>query len=460
MKRVVGLLVPLVAGLAFFAIRHYVKTSGLFGDATNANFRNAEKALLFVASAALAIFLVRLVDFLAFEVFRSRRGQISAPGLLRQIVALVLYLIYIVWALNVIFQAKNIVAVITTGTVLAVVLGLALQDTLGNLFAGIALHMDDTFEPGDVLHTGEYIGIVEATRWRGVRLRTFNNNIVILPNSLLARERLEVFPRNTPNARLLQLHVDYSVPPAFVIAVLTQAVSNVEGVSHLIAPLARVAGFADSAVTYEIKYFMTDYSHRDRIDAEIRKVVWYALRRNNIPIPFPIRSIRRYVPPAPRSQPARDEILEQLKHIAILSPLPGEALESIAGVAHVYSYAGGETIIQEGAAGESMFIVYSGEVVVRAGDEEVARLGAGDFFGEMALLTGERRAADVVAAGDVMVVEITRDALQPILTDNPELAAAISARVMERRDTLILRRDHPPEEHAGFLTRVRAFFKL
>lgn len=460
MKRVVGLLVPLAAGLAFLAVQRYVQTNDIFGDATNANRGNALKALRFVASLALAIFFVRLVDFLAFEVFRSRRGQIAAPGLLRQIVALVLYLIYIVWALSVIFQAKNIVAVVTTGTVLAAVLGLALQDTLGNLFAGIALHMDDTFEPGDVLHSGEYIGIIEATRWRGVRLRTFNNNIVILPNSVLARERLEVFPRNTPNARLLQLRVDYNVPPALVIGVLTQAVANVEGVSHLIPALARVAGFAEFAVTYEIKYFMTDYSHRDRIDAEIRKAIWYALRRNNIPIAVPIRSIHQYAPPASREQPGHDEILAQLTRIGILSPLSAEALESIARVAHVYSYAAGETIIQEGAAGESMFVVYSGEVLVRAGDKDVARLGAGDFFGEMALLTGERRAADVVAAGDVMIVEITRDALQPILTDNPELAASISARVMERRDTLILRRDHPPEEHAGFLTRVRAFFKL
>jgi small-conductance mechanosensitive channel len=459
-KRLVRLVVPLLASLSFFAVYYFISTTDFAGDASVRERAVVLKALLLVASLSVAIFVVRLVDLVAFEIFRSRGRQAAAPGLLRQIVALVLYAIYVIWALTAIFDVKNITAVFATGTVLAAVLGLALQDTLGNLFAGIALHMDDTFEAGDVIRSGEFIGVVEATRWRGVRLRTFNNNIVILPNATLARERLEVFPRNSPNARLLQLHVDYNVPPAFVISVLSQAVSNVEGVSHLIPALARVAGFGDFALTYEIKYFMTDYSHRDRIDAEIRKVVWYALRRNGIAIPLPVRSIQQYTPPVPRAQPGQDEILTQLTHIGIFSPLSPEALGLIAGAAHVHSYAGGETIIQQGAAGESMFIVYTGEVAVRADDRDIARLAGGDFFGEMALLTGERRAADVVAMGDVTAVEITREALEPVLRDNPELAAAISARVMERRDTLALRRDQTPDEHASVLSRVRAFFKL
>ena len=121
------------------------------------------------------------------------------------------------WVISKIFGGSRITAFLATGTVVAAVLGLALQETLGNLFAGIALHLEDSFAVGDVVRSGEVLGVVEAVRWRGTRIRTLNNNIMIVPNSLLARERLEVFPRRNLNARVLQIGVDYNVPPANVI---------------------------------------------------------------------------------------------------------------------------------------------------------------------------------------------------------------------------------------------------
>src|SRR5204862_7475031 len=83
---------------------------------------------------------------------------------------------------------------LTGGAVVAAVVALALQDTLGNLFAGIALHMEETYEIGDVVHSGDYMGIVEGVSWRATRIRGFNNQVVVVPNSVVARARLEIFP--------------------------------------------------------------------------------------------------------------------------------------------------------------------------------------------------------------------------------------------------------------------------
>lgn len=413
----------------------------------------------FLASVPLIVFAVRLVDLLAFDVFASRRKLVRAPLLLRELVQGILYVVLLAWAISEIFD-KNVTAVLATGTVVAAILGLALQDTLGNLFSGIALHLDETFAPGDVIRTGDTIGVVEAVRWRGTRLRTFNNNLVVVPNSMLARDRLEVFPRANLNARILQFQIDYHLPPATVIDILVQAASNVEGVTHDIPAFARVGGFGDSAVIYEIKYHMHDYSQRDRIDADIRKAVWYALQRNGISIPFPIRSLQRYVPPETRRQPEPGEIIERLAGVDVLSPLPAQARQDIAKAARVRVFSRGETIISHGAAGDSMFIVHDGTVSVRVNDAEVAALKPGDFFGEMALLTGERRAADVVASSDVVVVEIARNALAPVLQNHPDLAAAISAKVIERRGSLDARRVEEHEEQESVLSRIRAYFRL
>src|SRR5687768_5106847 len=103
MKRAAKLLFPLGASLTFAAVYFFISANDLFGDATIVERNTVLKAILFVGSLAAVAFLVRLIDFAAFEVFPSRRGQVAAPGLLREIVALVLYSVFFVGALWYIF---------------------------------------------------------------------------------------------------------------------------------------------------------------------------------------------------------------------------------------------------------------------------------------------------------------------------------------------------------------------
>lgn len=459
MKRLPRALIPLFAGLLLLLAWAFLRHRPELIETLDLDPKSVLNVLLFFACAPLILAAVRLVDLFAFDVLASRRSSVRAPVLLRELVSIVLFVILVAWALSEIFDYK-VTAVLAGGTVVAAVLGLAMQETLGNLFAGIALHLEEDFHVGDVVRSGEYFGIVEAVRWRGTRLRTFNNNVVIVPNSLLARERIEVYPRNNMNARVLQVSIDYNVAPATVIPVLVQAAQNVDGIVRDMPCIARVGGFGDSAIVYEIKYFTIDYAMRDRIDADVRKAVWYALHRNGIPIPVPIRSLDRYRRPALRRHPEREVIVERLAQIDILSPAPRAAQEAIADASQLNVYSKGETIIREGSEGDSMFIVHDGAVSVRVEGREVARLEPGDFFGEMALLTGERRTADVVAVTDVIAIEIGKEALQPVLVNYPELATSISAKIHERRGSLASRPAAAQEEAATVLTRIRSYFGL
>jgi CRP-like cAMP-binding protein len=228
-----------------------------------------------------------------------------------------------------------------------------------------------------------------------------------------------------------------------------------------------VAGFAESSVSYELKYFTRDYSLRDRIDAEIRKAVWYAFRRNEISFATPIRAYAPYTPPKPQPTVSPEQVLERLRDVQIFGPLSADGHEVLAKAARVHFYSKGEAILRHGAAGDSMFVVHDGTVSVRISDDspvgsrEVAQLGPGSVFGEMALLTGEARAADVAALTDVVTFEIGKDALWPILRDHPELATAISHKVMQRRDHLDeLRAANVEEEEQTLLSRIRSYFGL
>lgn len=460
MSKRARLLVPLLVGVALILFYSFLDNNRLWLRPLPLDGERLMQAVAFVTCIPLVLFFVRLIDFFAFDLLVSKRSRVRAPVLLREIVSIALFALLVGSAISAIFN-KSVTGFLATGTVLAAILGLALQETLGNLFAGIAMSLEDSFEPGDVIRSGEFMGIVEAVRWRGTRIRTFNNSVVILPNSLLARERLEVFPRNNSNGRVLQIDIDYNVPPSLVINVLVQAASHVDGVVREMPCIARVGAFANSAMTYEIKYFMSDYSMRDRIDADVRRAVWYALRRNNIPIAFPIRSYQKYEMPEHIHPPERAEIVERLKHVDVLSPLTDEEIAAIAASARVHAFSRGETIIRQADQGHSMFIVHEGSVRVYMDEQEIARLEPGDFFGEMALLTGERRSAEVVALSDVVAVEITKEALQPVLYDHPELAATISAKVLERRGTLESRRvDVHEDAHESIVSRIRAYFGL
>lgn len=462
MRRFGRILSPLIGSGLLFVIywfaQHHPLSVGSIDDVGETIFGEELRWLLFIAFIPLVFFVVRLLDALAFDVFMSRRA-VAAPQLLRDILSIVLYFFMIAWAVAIILE-KDVTGWLTAGTVVAAVLGLALQETLGNLFSGIALHLEDTFEVGDVIKSGDHIGVVEGFRWRGTRIRTFNNNLVVLPNSVVARERLEIFPRDNANARVLSISIDSNVPPATAIAVLTQAASHVEGVIRDFPCIARVAGFADSSVAYEIRYFVRDYSLRDRIDADIRRAVWYALRRHGVSNHVPMQ--RNAAPARREQQVSVGDIQRRLEAVEILSPLHRSAYDAIADAAAVHLYSKGETILRHDSPGDSMFIVHDGIVSVRlpddsaAGFHEVAQLAAGSVFGEMALLTGETRSADVVAITGVTAFEIGKQALLPILKEHPELATAISGKVMERREHL----DAPFEEEDSVLTRIRAYFGL
>jgi len=457
MNRGSRLIVPLLFAAAL-GILHWVvlNNPGVVRQA-KLDRELVERVTRFLIYVPLIFFVVRGLDLVAFDMF-SRRRRVHAPVLLREIVSIVLFLVLLVWAVSTIF-GTGFTAVLATGTVVAAVLGLALQETLGNLFAGIALHLEASFNVGDVIRTGEYHGVIESVRWRGTRLRTFNNSVVIVPNSMLARDRLEIFPRNNLNGRVLQINIDPNAPPSVVLPILTQAASHVDGVANQIPAFARVGGFAESWLVYEIKYHTVDYSQRDRIDADIRKAVWSALRRNDLPLGTPVRRFQRYAAPAPRQQPQSAEIADRLSHIDVLSPLSAEELQSLASAARVHLFSQGETIIRQGNTGNSMFVLHAGTVSVRVDDQEVARLGEGEFFGEMALLTGENRAADVVALSEVTSIEITKEALQAVLHSG--LIDAISAKVTERRGSIeSLRHGSHEEVHRSVLSRITDYFGL
>lgn len=414
---------------------------------------------------------IRVVNALLFDfAFRLRRGY-EAPTLVRNIFTLVVFAIIFVAIFNKVYSEVNLGALFTTSAIFGVIIGLALQDTLGNFFAGISLHADRPFQVGDVISVGQekHTGVVEGITWRAVKIRTFQNHIVLLSNSNAAKEAIEVCPRENLNARLVFFGTLYTDSPAKTIHIVREAIREAQNVSPKVSPIVRIRNLGDSSIEWEVKYWLEDYAKYNDTDALIRQLIWYALRRANISFAFPTRTLhveRKAIPPLATGP--QKEIIERLSAVDIFAPLSAEETEKLAAATVRHVFAPNEVVIRAGDTGASMFVVHSGRVQVQVTEggkaRPVAELGEGAFFGEMALFTGEPRAASVVALEETEVLEIGHAAMKHLFDTNPDLAESISWTIAERRAGLEASSQQAARasmaESMGLLSSIKRFFGL
>jgi small-conductance mechanosensitive channel/CRP-like cAMP-binding protein len=420
---------------------------------------------------AIALLVTRLLDVAIFDVGARLSGRARAPALRRQLVSILV----LGFGLAIVFKramAADLGALLATSAIITAVIGLALQDTLGNLFAGLALAVEKTVQVGDMVRSGETIGTVEQLSWRAIKLRTLDGNLLLIPNSVAGRERLEIYRRpGPPVARAARVGLDYNAPPAKACEVLESALRHLPGLAAQPAPRAYVKGLDEYAVHYELRYWLADYAQLLEIDSQVRERMWYALERANLPIAYPLIRQHQYAAGA-LPHPARSEaIREAIVRTDLFTPLSEAERERVAAGAKQRRYAPGETIVRQGDDGSSMFVVESGRCGVTlksptGKSQRLAVLEPGMTFGEIAFLTGEARSATVRALTEATLVEIDRNTLAPILEANPALAekldAVMSVRRRQAADLFEATREGPskPEEQEPLSLRISRFFGL
>src|SRR2546421_9346812 len=216
------------------------------------------KYVLAAMLGGLTIIFVRAISYVIFDVaFVKRKGR-EAPDLLRGVLSLVLYSFAFFFIYSRVIEGGLGLGIVATSTVVSVVIGLALQDTLGNFFAGISIHIEQPFHILDSVRIGTEIGRVEAVTWRTTTLRTNNNTVIIFPNSRVARDQVEVFPFNNLNRRVLHFPAHYSIPPETVIPLVRESVRSMPNVAPEKTPVVRIGEFNESSIVYELLYWVRD----------------------------------------------------------------------------------------------------------------------------------------------------------------------------------------------------------
>jgi small-conductance mechanosensitive channel/CRP-like cAMP-binding protein len=410
----------------------------------------------------------------------------STPRIVRSLVAWISTFI----ATAVILRTEykfNLESLFATSALLSVVLGFALQETLGNLLSGLTLNAEQPFQPGEWVSFGKYCGRVLDVGWRSTRLITADEDELLVPNSLISREVVinHMRPQITDVIELT-IGVDRDVSPARAKAVLMEAVQSCPLVQREPGPIVQLASFTPDGVHYRVK-FHTEGFHVERTALDqVQEAIWYGLRRAAIDMPYPQTTVSYRERAAEAEERRRREHLAEaedlLGRIDFVKALSEPARKTLAERARFVEYGPGQAIVKQGEQGDTLFLVARGEVGVRVrvdgagqtelrasradpatADREVARLGRGALFGEMSVLTGDPRTATVVAIGDAALLAVDRDAFERILGAEPELAQKLADVITRRRlalDQVRAEQQAPAleKESSNLLSRIRGIF--
>ena len=381
----------------------------------------------------VALASVKLLTFLLLDPLLQYR-KTATPGFARDLLVVVLYFIAAALVLrNVVGMDPT--ALLSSGAIAAAVIGLSLQETLGNLFAGISLHLDPAFQVGDWVEiTGNVrggpgretlIGEVEAMTWRTVQLRTENGDMDILPNRVLAQAVVtNLYVPAGLHRRTAKVIVEPHQDLHLAIAKLTRALGGIPHYAHH-KPEVVVHSFDLGGAVFEMRWWALGYRHGRAGNFQAMRLACTVLPREGFPLlgPHGATTLR------PKHREMSDAFL---KHLLAQLHLPEDWTLELKGRIVLRHAAPDEGIIREGDPGNSLFAVLEGQLkVVRPVErtdpytglywETLAALKPGDWFGEASLLTGAPRNATVVAETACELVEIPKAAFEQSIKREPQV---------------------------------------
>jgi small-conductance mechanosensitive channel/CRP-like cAMP-binding protein len=415
----------------------------------------------------------RSLVLLVLDVLVGRRTRTPPPRIVRDLLQALVWIAIVLVTMRMAGVEPG--SLLTTSALLTAGVALSLQETLGNLMAGLAIQVQRPFDVGDWISfdaEAKHVGRVVEINWRATKMITLDQVEVTVPNGTLAKASIVNYTKPTSvSRRSLYVYTPADVPPHVVQRAILEALPGSFGIVREPPPSVVTNAFVEGNVEYWVRFFTGEFHRRDGVDGAARDRVWYALRRLGVtPASSPNRAVHmQEVSAAARTRDEqavaeRDRALRGVDFLAVLSD---EQRHQLAAASHVRLYIEGEPIVKQGDSSAEMFLVESGEVAVVVGGAVVARLGPGDFFGEMALMTGEPRNATVRATGPCRLLVIDDHAVRKVLEAQPGLAGHISDVIAERQAALEAGSAAVPESRVSvhersslLLDRIRRFFGI
>ncbi len=401
---------------------------------------------LVVDELLVSYLLIRLLLWLTLELPPALGWRKPQPQILVQLLMLGGSAIATVIVLRELARF-DVVGLVTTSAVLTAVLGLAAQEPLKDLFAGLELQLDDVFEVGDYIEVDQqHRGVVVSVDWHDTCLRDMTGTLVVVPNTTVTEAVVRNFGRFGSMGNRFHVGLDYALPTTQACALVLDVLQRHPQVLNDPPPVVLVESFEESSISYGILVFQRPGTELDQLKlrSELLAQIWYALERAGQSVPYPVRELRPKRAPVDGNHPNRlvdDERIKLLERNPLFSKLSDGELASLAQQASCLRFSPGEVVVQEGDPGDSLYQLVIGRMEVRKGQagqaaRTVAQLKPGDIFGEMSLLSDSPRSASVIASDECVLLEVAQQHIAPLIQRNPGLMEELARLVTARRHQL------------------------
>ena len=379
---------------------------------------------------SLNLLMNEMITYFIWDRLLPSKG-ITASKLLRDLIAFVLIIITIACIFHFVFE-KSVVGIFTASGVMAIILGYSAQATLGEAFAGVGLNITKQFDQGDWINVNGNSGKVMDVNWRFVNLLTKDGNYLSIPNSQITKANIINYSRPDPlHGIAMKIPAKQIFSPESVKKMLIAAASHCFLISSARPPFAVLTDLGGDGSTYNfytLTYFTT--SSAAAINDQILSNFWYQCQRletqmGNVTKPIiPHYSIER--------------TLAFFKKLDLFSSLTENELVNLAEESNQFFYGPPERLLAQGQQNHSLFLIYKGgvDVYINTPNEEmtkVASIDAGQYFGEMSLLTGEPAGAAILVNTESTILEVTHDSMAKLFDLRPELVEKISAVIVTRK---------------------------
>jgi small-conductance mechanosensitive channel/CRP-like cAMP-binding protein len=409
-----------------------------------------------------------LLSGLLRAVLAFRRGAADT----RFLQDIVVGAIYVCAALGVVADVFDIpvTGLLAASGVVAIVIGLALQSTLGDVFSGVVLNVSKPYRSGDwIILDGGMQGQVIETNWRATLLLTPDNDVAVVPNSLITKTK--VINASEPmkaHGFTVNIRLEPSVSPARGGLALQSALLSCNRILRTPAPIVCVRSLDAAAMGYDLQFFVSSFEQGQEAQNELIDLVFRHCASAGIRLAAPSGSLASLTPPA-RAPSLEDMPRRLLDHLAIFAPLSEDERIALVPKMKRRTHGIGATVVKQGHVAGALSIIGAGVLSAvqenGAVEEEALRLAPGDSFGEAGVLAGEASMFKIKALTNVTVYEIAKADLAPIIKQRPALAAALGEVLASRQAVGKARledfadRNKPDEDFASRVSqRVKELF--
>ena len=306
----------------------------------------------------------------------------------------------------------------------SVVLGLAMQDTVSGLFAGMSLLSGRHFKEGDWIESGGIEGRIVHMNWRTVTIETLDDEkLVVIPNSTLATEPFTVLTTATRTfGSNLQIRFAYGTPPARAMNALERAIESVDIVLPEPPYDIDIIAADEHGLLFDICVHAPSRSDGEEAVTEVIRKLWYVCQREGLVMAGAANRFSTYTTPV---RPEADELRQQL---AATELFPGRApgFDRLFAASKFEVYDEGETLLGADDSFDRLFLVTEGSLRVTVGHGDdlptVQQVEEGGIFVARALLSGGPSPVSLVADGETSVIRLSAASVLAFLNENPSLA--------------------------------------